>query len=135
MELARRHLEGPLHREHVFTSPSLVGEFLLEQLRHCQQKVSVVLFFDARHRLVAWQKLFFGTVDGASVHPREVVKRALHHNAAAVIFFSQSDLWRGRAERVRLVDYPAIKGCWTMLLWVAVIRSPGLSKVSCKISV
>ncbi len=86
MELARRHLEEPLHREHVFTSPALVGEFLLAQLRHCQQEVFAVLFLDTQHRLIAWEKLFFGTVDGASVHPREVVKRALHHNTAAVIF-------------------------------------------------
>ncbi|MBQ0712838.1 MAG: DNA repair protein RadC [Porticoccus sp.] len=86
MELARRHLGEQLQREHVFTSATRVSEFLLAQLRHCQQEVFAVLFLDTQNRLIAWEKLFFGTVDGASVHPREVVKRTLHHNAAAVIF-------------------------------------------------
>ncbi|MEZ5530528.1 MAG: DNA repair protein RadC [Porticoccaceae bacterium] len=86
LELGRRHLSEQLQREHVFTSPTAVADFLLAQLRHCHQEVFGALFLDAQHRLIAWEKLFYGTVDGASVHPREVVRRALHHNAAAVIF-------------------------------------------------
>jgi DNA repair protein RadC len=86
LELGRRHLGEQLQREHVFASPAAVGAFLLAQLRHCHQEVFGALFLDAQHRLIAWEKLFYGTVDGASVHPREVVRRALHHNAAAVIF-------------------------------------------------
>jgi DNA repair protein RadC len=86
MELARRHLGEQLSREHVFSSPDLVGQFLLSQLRDCQQEIFSVLFLDAQHRLIAWEKLFYGTIDSASVHPREVVKQALHHNASAVIF-------------------------------------------------
>ena len=45
-----------------------------------------MLFLDSRHRVLAFEELFRGTIDGASVHPREVVRRALQHNAAAVIF-------------------------------------------------
>lgn len=86
MELARRHLGEQLSREHVFSSPGLVGQFLLSQLRDCQQEIFSALFLDAQHRLIAWEKLFFGTIDSASVHPREVVKQALHYNASAVIF-------------------------------------------------
>lgn len=86
LELGRRHLGEQLQREHVFASPTAVAAFLLAQLRHCHQEVFGALFLDAQHRLIAWEKLFYGTVDGASVHPREVVRRALYHNAAAVIF-------------------------------------------------
>jgi DNA repair protein RadC len=86
MELAGRHLGEQLRREHVFSNPASVGEFLLSQLRHCQQEIFAALFLDAQHRLIAWEKLFFGTIDSASVHPREVVKQVLHHNASAVIF-------------------------------------------------
>jgi len=85
MELARRHLGEQLSREQVFTNPSLVGDFLLSHLRDSEQEIFAVLFLDAQHRLIDWEKLFFGTVDSANVHPREVVKRALFHNASAVI--------------------------------------------------
>jgi len=86
MELAKRHLGEHLQREHVMNSPSQVAEFLQAELRSCRQEVFGALFLDAQHRLIAWEKLFFGTIDGASVHPREVVQRALYHNAAALIF-------------------------------------------------
>lgn len=85
MELARRHLGEKLQRDQVFSNPAGVGEFLLAQLGRRHQEVFGVLFLDNQHRLIAWEKLFFGTVNSANVHPREVVKRALHHNAAAVI--------------------------------------------------
>lgn len=85
MELARRHLGEKLQRDQVFSNPASVGEFLLAQLGQHHQEVFGVLFLDNRHRLIAWEKLFFGTVNSANVHPREVVKRALHHNAAALI--------------------------------------------------
>ncbi|WP_461482810.1 RadC family protein [Porticoccus sp.] len=86
LELARRHLGEQLQREHVLTSPARVSEFLLAQLRQCRQEIFGALFLDTQHRLIAWEKLFFGTIDGASVHPRVVVRRVLYHNAAAVIF-------------------------------------------------
>lgn len=85
MELARRHIGEELAREQIFTSPALVSEFLLSHLRDAEQEIFGVLFLDAQHRLIQWEKMFFGTVDSASVHPREVVKRALFHNSAAVV--------------------------------------------------
>jgi len=85
MELARRHLGEQLGRGQVFSNPSLVGEFLLAHLRDCEQEVFAALFLDSQHRLISWEKLFFGTIDSASIYPREVVKRALYHNAAAVV--------------------------------------------------
>jgi len=86
LELARRHLGEHLQREHVMTSPARVAEFLQAQLGQSRREIFGALFLDAQHRLIAWEKLFYGTVDGASVHPREVVSRALQHNAAALIF-------------------------------------------------
>ena len=86
MELARRHLGEQLQRETVFNAPGAVVDFLLAQLGHSQREIFGVLFLDSQHRLISWEKLFFGTIDAANVYPREVVVRALHHNAAAVIF-------------------------------------------------
>ena len=85
MELARRHLGEQLQREQVFSNPSLVGEFLLSHLRDCEQEIFAALFLDSQHRLISWEKLFFGTIDSASIYPREVVKRALYHNASALV--------------------------------------------------
>lgn len=85
MELARRHLAEELTRDTVFTSPQAVKQFLLAQLSGRHQEVFMVLFLDNRHRLIVAEELFHGTIDGASVYPREVVRRALHHNAAATI--------------------------------------------------
>lgn len=85
LELARRHLAEELTRDTVFTSPQAVKQFLLAQLSDRRQEVFMVLFLDNRHRLIVAEELFHGTIDGASVYPREVVRRALHHNAAATI--------------------------------------------------
>jgi DNA repair protein RadC len=86
LELARRSLGETLTRADVFTSPATVKTYLQAQLSHRHQEVFVALFLDTRHRLIASEELFYGTIDGASVHPREVVKRAMTLNAAAVIF-------------------------------------------------
>jgi len=86
MELARRHLGEQLERETVFSNPDSVADFLLSELGQSKREIFGALFLDAQHRLIRWEKLFFGTIDAASVYPREVVVRALHHNAAAVIF-------------------------------------------------
>jgi DNA repair protein RadC len=69
----------------VFTEPSTVRSFLKIALATMQREIFACLFLDNRHRLIQYEELFQGTIDGASVHPREVVKAALHHNAAAVI--------------------------------------------------
>jgi DNA repair protein RadC len=67
------------------TSPELVSQFLRLQLELEEQEVFAVLFLDTRHRLIEFRRMFFGTIDGASVYPREVVKVALQLNAAAAI--------------------------------------------------
>jgi DNA repair protein RadC len=69
----------------VFTSPIETRRYLTLKLAEREREVFVVLYLDNRHRLIKYDELFFGTIDGASVHPREVVKAALKHNAAAVI--------------------------------------------------
>ncbi|MFP8967524.1 RadC family protein [Pokkaliibacter sp. CJK22405] len=85
LEMGRRHLSETLKREQGFTSPQSVRHFLLSQLRDQQREVFLGLFLDSQHRLISHEILFQGTIDSATVHPREVVKAALRHNAAAVI--------------------------------------------------
>ncbi|MDH5784415.1 MAG: DNA repair protein RadC, partial [Chromatiales bacterium] len=85
LELSRRHLLATLQRGDALTSPADTRRYLSAQLRHRQQEVFACLFLDNRHRVLGYEELFYGTIDGASVHPREVVRRAISHNAAAVI--------------------------------------------------
>ncbi len=85
LELARRHYAEALRAGTVLTSPGETRRFLTAQLRDRPFEVFCCLFLDNRHRLLAFEELFRGTIDGASVHPREVLRQALAHNAAAVI--------------------------------------------------
>ncbi len=86
LELARRHHLERLRSGPLLQSPEATREFLLAQLRDRPYEVFCCLHLDSRHRLIAFEELFRGTVDGASVHPREVVREALAHNSAALIF-------------------------------------------------
>jgi DNA repair protein RadC len=86
LEMGRRHLQEQLRRADALENPAATRRFLASRLRHLGHEVFACLFLDNRHRVFAFEELFRGTIDGASVHPREVVKRALHHNAAALIF-------------------------------------------------
>ena len=74
------------HRETVISSPVSVRQFLQIKLRPYPYEVFCAMFLDNRHRLIEFVELFRGTLDGASVHPREVIREAMKHNAAAVIF-------------------------------------------------
>jgi DNA repair protein RadC len=65
--------------------PVAAGRYFAQRLRSRPHEVFAALFLDGRHRALAFEELFTGTIDGAEVHPREVVRRALAHNAAAVI--------------------------------------------------
>ena len=85
LELSRRHLLATLQRGEALTSPGDTRQYLAARLRGHRQEVFACLFLDNRHRIQAFEELFYGTVDGASVYPREVVRRCLEHNAAAVI--------------------------------------------------
>jgi len=69
----------------VLASPRAARDYLIARLRDLEHEVFCCLFLDSRHRLTSCEELFRGTVDGASVHPREVVKQALARNATAVI--------------------------------------------------
>jgi DNA repair protein RadC len=85
LEMARRHLSSSMKTGDLLTAPNMVRDYLRAQLRHQQREIFAVLFLDSQNRLIAYDELFQGTIDGASVHPREVVKQALARNAAAVI--------------------------------------------------
>jgi DNA repair protein RadC len=85
LEMGRRHLAEGLSRGAAIQDPQAVQRFLSARLRDHAHEVFACLFLDTRHRVIAFEELFRGTIDGASVHPREVVRRALHHNAAALI--------------------------------------------------
>lgn len=86
LEMGRRHLYEKLEKGAALDNPAMVREYLQRRLRHEQREIFCGLFLDNRHCVLACEDLFHGTIDGASVYPREVVKRALHWNAAAMIF-------------------------------------------------
>jgi len=83
LELASRHLSAGLERGEAFHTPDAMGRYFAHRLRGQPREVFAVAFMDTRHRVLAYEELFYGTIDGAEVHPREVVRRALAHNAAA----------------------------------------------------
>ena len=85
LEIVRRHYLERLQAGPVLGSPRAARDYLIARLRDLQHEVFCCLFLDSRHRLISFEELFRGTVDGASVHPREVVKQALARNATAVI--------------------------------------------------
>lgn len=85
LELGRRYRQAGLKRGVAIGGPEDTLEFLEARLRGYHQEVFACLFLDVRHRLIRFEELFRGTIDGASVYPRELVKRALHYNAAALI--------------------------------------------------
>lgn len=85
LEMGRRHLWERLQRGEALGSPDDTRRYLTARLRHHGQEVFAALFLDNRHRVIAFEELFRGTIDAASVYPREVVRRALAHNAAALI--------------------------------------------------
>ncbi|HXQ31915.1 MAG TPA: DNA repair protein RadC [Steroidobacteraceae bacterium] len=82
---ARRALSRRVRRGAALTSPRLVRDFLSLKLGGLEHESFAVLLLDNRHRLIDYVELFRGTIDGASVHPREVVKLALARNAAALV--------------------------------------------------
>ena len=85
LELARRALAERLKERAVFDSPGAVGQYLQLHIASRPYEVFVALFLDAQHRLIAMEELFRGTLTQTSVYPRELVVRALHHHAAAVV--------------------------------------------------
>lgn len=85
LEMGRRHLAEDMDRGPALESPQAVRDFLKARLRHEPHEVFACLFMDNRHRMLEFEVLFHGSIDSASVYPRQIVKRALAHNAAALI--------------------------------------------------
>lgn len=85
-ELGRRVMESSLQRGDQITGSDNAAEIVKARLSHYEYEVFAALFLDKKHRVLSFERLFYGTIDGSTVHIREVIKRALHHNAAAVIF-------------------------------------------------
>ncbi len=86
LELARRHLYQNLAQKPVIANSKDTKEYLTAKLRHQQHEVFACLFLDAKHKIINYEELFSGTIDSSNIHPREVLKKTLSHNAAAVIF-------------------------------------------------
>jgi DNA repair protein RadC len=103
IEMARRALAQRLSAAPVFDSPQAVKDFVQLQLGALSHEVFAVLFLDAQHRLLAFDRLFSGSLSQTSVYPREVVKRALTHNAGAVILAHNHP--SGLAEPSRADEY------------------------------
>ena len=115
LEMSQRYLAETMERPSL-NDPQAVRAFLKSQLYHRPNEIFACLFLDQRHRVLRYEELFQGTIDGASVHPREVARRALEINAAALIFAhnhpsgvaepSQSDIaiTRRLKEALALVD-------------------------------
>jgi DNA repair protein RadC len=86
IEAAMEEMRRRFARGMTISSPEATKDFLQLKLAHLEHEVFAVLWLDNRHRVLGFEELFRGTIDGASVHPREVVKSAMRHNAAAAIF-------------------------------------------------
>jgi len=114
--LARAIVTERFRRLASLNAPKDARDYLLMELGQEEHEIFAVIFLDNRHRVIAFEKMFHGTIDGASVHPREVVKRALFHNASAVVLShnhpsgvtepSEADkrITTRLAEALRLVD-------------------------------
>ncbi len=86
LELSRHYLEAELHARPVLSNPDKTKNYVRAWLCRFEHEAFACLFLDNRHRIISNEILFTGTIDGASVYPREVVKRCLQLNAAAIIF-------------------------------------------------
>jgi DNA repair protein RadC len=85
LELSRRYLHEMLVRGNPIESPEVTEQYLKSALRDHPHEVFACLFLDTRHRVIAFEELFHGTIDGATVYPRVVAEKALRHGAAALI--------------------------------------------------
>ena len=85
-EMSRRALSEQMQVKDVLNSPKQVRDYLCLKLGHLTREVFMVLFLDSQNRIVTTEEMFSGTLMQTSIYPREVVKRALYHNAASVIF-------------------------------------------------
>ena len=87
LEAAERILRRKMERQGKLTDPTSAAAFLRAHCAYRDREIFGCIFLDTRHAILAIEDLFFGTIDAAEVHPREIVKRALLLNAAAVVVF------------------------------------------------
>ncbi|AMQ83106.1 MULTISPECIES: RadC family protein [Pseudomonas] len=85
LEMGRRHLAERMRQKTALENPQVVRDYLKAMLRHEPHEVFGCLFLDSKHQVLTFETLFRGSIDNTAVHPREVVKRSLANNAAAVI--------------------------------------------------
>lgn len=85
LEAARQVIDTKMQRGEKFTSPAAVKDYLRLKLAGYEHEVFAILMLDNQHQLIAYSEMFLGTIDSASIHPREIVKEVLSHNAAALI--------------------------------------------------
>lgn len=85
-ELSQRQLLEGLKARDILTSSAATRDYLRARFKTCEREIFSCLFLNNQHHVMELEELFHGTIDGATVYPREVVKRCLYHNAAAVIF-------------------------------------------------
>lgn len=85
LEMSRRYLAEKMTRGDTLSSPTDTHRFLVAKMRDYRQEVFACLYLDTRHRVISFDEMFHGTINMATVHPREIVQRALKHNASAVI--------------------------------------------------
>ncbi len=85
VEMSRRYLSEKIQRGNALTNVNDVKKYLQSRLQPYPFEVFSCLFLDNKHRVIKYEELFRGTIDSSTVHPREVVRRALHHNAAALV--------------------------------------------------
>ncbi len=84
-ELGRRYLQERLQQAPVTTHSQHLKHYLITHLGQHPQEVFAVVFLNSQYHILNMEKLFFGTIDHATIHPREVVQRTLQHNAAALV--------------------------------------------------
>lgn len=116
LAMARRHADEAVAERDALSDPEATRHFLTLHLAHSEHEVFACIFLDTRNRVIAFEEMFRGTIDGAAVYPREVVKAALRHNAAGLIAAhnhpsgvaepsrSDRDITRRLADALALVD-------------------------------
>ena len=105
LEIARRHYAEALDHADCLTRPAQTMNYLRARLRDYDYEVFACLMLDNRNRVIAFREMFRGTIDGASVYPREVVRQALADNAAAVIFAQNHSYRLSPSNAVRIFKY------------------------------
>lgn len=86
LSFAQSIIENKFKRGTAISSPKDSADYLKAKIGHLEHEVFAAIFLDTKHKIIAFEELFQGTIDQASVYPREIAKQALHHNAAAIIF-------------------------------------------------